>query len=49
MEALYTEDDAKYANSKNMVHVLTEDGVEESIIEFDICNPKFTREYVFLP
>ena len=40
LEALRTEDDTKYAGSENMV----QEDVKEASSEFDICNPKFSRD-----
>ena len=40
VEALRTEDDTKFEGIDNMV----QGNVEEASIEFDICNPKFSRE-----
>ena len=43
LEALRTEDDTKYSRSENMV----QEDVEEASSEFDICNPKLSREDSF--
>ena len=40
VEALHTEDNSKYAIGENMVPVRTEEDVEDTSSEFDICNPK---------
>ena len=45
LEALHTEYDTKYARSDNMV----QDDVEDATSEFDIYNPKFSREDGFWP
>ena len=45
LEALHTEDDTKYARSENMV----QDDVEDASSDFDIYNPKFSREDGFWP
>ena len=45
VEALSTEDDTNYASSENMV----QEDVEEASSEFDICNPKLSREDGFWP
>ena len=45
LEALHTEDDNKNARSEYMV----QDDVEDESSEFDIYNPKFSREDGFWP
>ena len=45
LEALRTEDDTKYARIDNMV----QEEVEGASTEFDICNPKLSREDGFFP
>ena len=49
VEAVCTDYDSNYIGSHNIICVQTEQDIEETSSEFDICNPKLTMEDGFLP